>query len=35
MKSFEETIINQISDTASQLEYLIDMRRDKAYEGTG
>ena len=32
MKSFEETVMNQNSDTASQLEYLIDMCRDKAYE---
>jgi len=32
MKSFEEEVMNQHSDTASQLEHLIDMCRDKAYE---
>ena len=32
MKSFEETIMKQVSDPASQLAYLIDMCRNKAYE---
>jgi len=32
MKSFEETILKQVSDPASQLAYLIDMCRGKAYE---
>ena len=32
MKSFEETILKHVSDPASQLAYLIDMCRGKAYE---
>jgi len=32
LKSFEETVMKQVSDPASQLAYLIDMCRDKAYE---
>jgi len=32
MKRFEETILKHVSDPASQLAYLIDMCRDKAYE---
>ena len=32
MKSFEETILKNVSDPASQLAYLIDMCRGKAYE---
>ena len=34
MKSFEETVMKQVSDSALQLAYLIDMSWDKAYEAT-
>ena len=32
LKGFEETVMKQVSDPASQLAYLIDICRDKAYE---